>query len=367
MKDIEREDSKALILPQEASPRRNTEVVYRSTRHFSDEDPKGQQYLLPSTTKNALANGAAGEEASVPPPTLAEQAAAASFYATASLLVIFVNKLVLTSKGFPSFFFIAISQFTSTCLVVNVLRLTGHVQLARFDRATAEAVAPLMVIFLLNTVSGLGGTKRISLPMFTALRRFSILMTMIMERYILNTVTSRTVQLSVAMMIGGSILAAYFDLKFELQGYLLILSNDFFTASYSISIKRAMNLKIPQTSLLYFNSLFGAIIMTLVVFIMPGETESIVEFPGWRDPAFIGLYICTSFMGSVLQYSIFWCTRVNSALTTSVVGCAKNLLTTVVGMLGMGDDYEFEVLNFAGMVVSMGGSFLYSWAKVTKR
>lgn len=38
------------------------------------------------------------------------------------------TQLVLTSKGFPSYFFIAISQFTSTCLVVNVLRLTGHVQ-----------------------------------------------------------------------------------------------------------------------------------------------------------------------------------------------------------------------------------------------
>lgn len=37
--------------------------------------------------------------------------------------------------------------------------------------------------------------------------------------------------------------------------------------------------------------------MTLVVFVIPGETESIVEFPGWRDPAFVGLYICTSFMG----------------------------------------------------------------------
>ncbi|CAN0432166.1 unnamed protein product, partial [Hapterophycus canaliculatus] len=37
-------------------------------------------------------------------------------------------------------------------------------QLAKLDAATAKAVAPLMVIFLLNTVSGLGGTKRISLP-----------------------------------------------------------------------------------------------------------------------------------------------------------------------------------------------------------
>lgn len=79
-------------------------------------------------------------------------------------------------------------------------------------------------------------------------------------------------------------------------------------------------------------------------------------------------YFCVCWcVGSVLQYSIFVCTRVNSALTTSVVGCAKNLLTTVVGMFGMGDDYKFGVLNCVGMAVSMAGSFLYSWAKVTKR
>lgn len=47
-------------------------------------------------------------------------------------------------------------------------------------------------------------------------------------------------------MIGGAVVAALFDLKFELGGYLMILSNDFFTAAYGVSIKRALNLKIPQ-------------------------------------------------------------------------------------------------------------------------
>ena len=58
---------------------------------------------------------------------------------------------------------------------------------------------------------------------------------------------SGAAKLSVAMMIGGSVMAAYFDLNFELKGYLLILMNDFFTAAYGISIKRALNLNIPQT------------------------------------------------------------------------------------------------------------------------
>ncbi|CAM9422346.1 unnamed protein product [Laminaria digitata] len=277
-------------------------------------------------------------------------------------------QLVLTTLEFPSFFFIALSQFTSTVFVVSMLRIMGYVKLATFDQATARAVAPLMILFLLNTVSGLGGTKRISLPMFTVLRRFSILMTMLMEKFVLKSVISRTIQASsFGLMIGGAVVAAFFDLSFELVGYLMILSNDFFTAAYGVSIKRALNHKVPQMSLLYFNSLFGAVSMTLVVRAMPGEWDRVVNFQGWRNSTFIGLYLCTSFMGSVLQYSIFVCTEANSALTTSVVGCLKNLLTTVVGMCGMGSDYTFGLLNCTGLAISMGGSFLYSWAKVTNR
>lgn len=37
--------------------------------------------------------------------------------------------------------------------------------------------------------------------------------------------------------------------------------------------------------------------MTLVVLCLPGESQKIVEFKGWRDPTFIALYLCTSFMG----------------------------------------------------------------------
>lgn len=48
------------------------------------------------------------------------------------------------------------------------------------------------------------------------------------------------------MMIGGALVAALFDLQYELAGYLLILGNDFFTAAYGISVKQSLNLQIPQ-------------------------------------------------------------------------------------------------------------------------
>ena len=41
-------------------------------------------------------------------------------------------------------------------------------------------------LFSGNMIFGLGGTQALSLPMMTVLRRFSVLMTMVLEYYILS-------------------------------------------------------------------------------------------------------------------------------------------------------------------------------------
>ena len=63
---------------------------------------------------------------------------------------------------------------------------------------------------------GLGGTKALSLPMMTVLRRFSILFTMIGEFYVLGTKPAMSVQASVYMMIFGAMVAAANDLAFNM-------------------------------------------------------------------------------------------------------------------------------------------------------
>lgn len=62
------------------------------------------------------------------------------------------------------------------------------------------------------------------------------------------------------------------------------------------------------------------------------ELEKVKQFEHWGQPDFLLAFFLASAMGSILNYSIFLCTLYNSALTTTVVGCLKNVLTTYIGV-----------------------------------
>ena len=107
--------------------------------------------------------------------------------------------------------------------------------------------------------------------MFTVLRRFSILTTMIMEFYVLGfvqfryfvsssifrTVATRSVRVSVGLMILGSIIAAFYDLSFDAFGYSLVMINNISTSAFGVFSKQKLDAKeLGKNGLLYYNCLF---------------------------------------------------------------------------------------------------------------
>jgi solute carrier family 35 protein len=118
-----------------------------------------------------------------------------------------------------------------------------------------RVMAPLIFVSLANVLSGLSGTKKINLPMFTVLRRFSILLTLLLERFMLNVHASERVQLSVFLMIFGAFIAAIYDLAFNLEGYLVIFLNNIFTALTGVITKRTVNnASVTRMSVLFHSS-----------------------------------------------------------------------------------------------------------------
>ena len=120
-----------------------------------------------------------------------------------------------TTVFFTSFQVLGLGQMLATLLVLSLGKWLKIITFPNLSKDVLRKIWPLPLFYIGNMLFGLGGTKELSLPMMTVLRRFSILMTMIGEFYLLKVNPDIKVQLSVYLMIFGAIVAACNDLAFS--------------------------------------------------------------------------------------------------------------------------------------------------------
>lgn len=290
----------------------------------------------------------------------------ALFYGFSSFMITVVNKTVLTTYEFPSFLVLSLGQLIASVVVLSLGKQMNLISYPSFHFDIPKKIFPLPLIFLGNMMFGLGGTQALSLPMFAALRRFSILMTMLLEMKLLQIRPSFAVQISVYSMIGGALLAASDDLSFNLHGYVFVMLTNILTAANGVFVKKKLEtIDLGRYGLMFYNSLF-MLIPALFGTWIAGDLRIGLEFKQWNEPVFVIQFILSCIMGFILTYSTILCTHYNSALTTTIVGCLKNISITYIGMF-IGGDYVFSWLNCTGINISVVGSLLYTYVTFRRK
>ncbi|XP_059869501.1 nucleotide sugar transporter SLC35D2 [Delphinus delphis] len=311
-------------------------------------------------TAGRQAEGEGTDHASARLPSRVAKLLSALFYGTCSFLLVLVNKALLTTYRFPSPIVLGIGQMAVTIMILYVSKLNKVIHFPDFDKKIPIKLFPLPLLYIGNHISGLSSTSKLSLPMFTVLRKFTIPLTLLLETIILGKQYSLNIIVSVFAIILGAFIAAGSDLAFNLEGYIFVFLNDIFTAANGVYTKQKMDPKeLGKYGVLFYNACF-MIIPTLIISFSTGDLRQATEFNQWKNVLFIIQFLLSCFLGFLLMYSTLLCSYYNSALTTAVVGAIKNVSVAYIGML-VGGDYIFSVLNFVGLNICMAGGLRYSF------
>jgi solute carrier family 35 protein len=223
---------------------------------------------------------------------------------------------------------------------------------------------PLAIIHTANVATALVGTVGLSVPMFIALRRFTLALTMVMERVMLGKVHSRASAIAVALMIAGAALAAANDLNFSGPAYAAIAANNLLTAAYLVAMKGPSLRNVGVKALLFYNASL-AVPMLAGVAVVSGEAARLGRgthggVRAWAgQPGLVTTLALAASLGVAVSHATLTCTRVNDALTTNVVGSAKNLVMTVIGMVAFGD-FVWQPWNVVGLAIGAVGTVTYT-------
>lgn len=301
--------------------------------------------------------------------------AAISYMSCAVLLVLF-NKAALSSYSFPCANVITLFQMICSCSFLYVLRrwrlisFSGGESLSITDKSTTFVplktlihTIPLALTYLLYMLATMESVRGISVPMYTTLRRTTVVFAMVVEAVLVGQRYTLSVVGSVALIVLGAFIAGARDLTFDSYGYAVVFIANITTAIYLATIARiGKSSGLNSFGLMWCNGIICGPFLLFWTFIR-GDLELTLNFPYLFSPGFLAVLLLSCILAFFLNYSIFLNTTLNSALTQTICGNLKDLFTIGLGWMLFGG-LPFDFLNVMGQLLGFVGSGLYAYYKL---
>ena len=262
-----------------------------------------------------------------------------------SMAIVMANKTVLTTYAFPSVPYILFWQGVVSTIFYYIRarqKPNGYVLLAGICHAA-------------NVLSGLSAAGSLNVAMFGALRKITILLTMVAQWAIFRKRANNVQILTVIGIVLGATVAAVHDLSFDARGYAYVMTNNACTVASQMANKLALEHGVEKETLLLYSS-----IVSVVFAAAASVSFHPREFEHWSSTPFQVAFASSLVLCIVLNWAITWVLEENDALTLSVSGSLKS---TIIGLLvctGLFDPtYIFSWENFLGLQTTALASFLY--------
>ncbi|KAI9192152.1 hypothetical protein LWI28_018903 [Acer negundo] len=291
---------------------------------------------------------------------------AALSYGIASMAMVFINKAVLMQ--YPHSMTLLTFQQLATTLLILFSRGMGYTKARGVDMATAKKLFPVSVFYNANVAFALASLKGVNIPMYIAIKRLTPLAVLVAGICSGKGKPTTQVILSVVLTAAGCIIAAIGDFSFDLFGYNMALTSVFFQTMYLVLVEKSgAEDGLSSIEIMFYNS-FLSLPFFLFLIIITGEFPYSLSllFAKSNSFSFLAILLLSLVMGIALNFTMFLCTIVNSALTTTIVGVLKGVGSTTLGFFLLGG-VPVHGLNVTGLVINTAGGVWYSYAKYQQK
>ncbi|XP_057959548.1 UDP-N-acetylglucosamine transporter UGNT1 isoform X2 [Malania oleifera] len=296
--------------------------------------------MATNSTKNAIlpvSDAPRGEEKLFKGSAMTKRGAyAAISYMSCAVLLVLFNKAALSSYSFPSANVITLCQMICSCVFLYTMKRWKLISfsvgesLTHSDNSrllvpltTLGHTLPLALAYLLYMLATMESVRGVNVPMYTTLRRTTVVFTMIMEYILVGQKYSSSVVSSVGLIVIGAFTAGSRDLSFDSYGYAIVFLSNITTAIYLATIARiGKSSGLNSFGLMWCNGIMCGPFLLFWTFIW-GDLKATMNFPYLLSPGFLVVLLFSCILAFFLNYSIFLNTTLNSALTQTICGNLK--------------------------------------------
>ncbi|XP_057799963.1 UDP-N-acetylglucosamine transporter UGNT1-like isoform X2 [Salvia miltiorrhiza] len=299
--------------------------------------------------------------------------AAISYMACAVLLVMF-NKAALSSYSFPCANVITLCQMASSCCFLYALRRLKLISFSANESGgltdnlvsmkTLISTSPVSLTYLFYMLASMEAVRGVNVPMYTTIRRTTVIFTMIIEFVFVGQRYSRPVLGSVSLILLGAFVAGAHDMAFDPHGYLVVVLANISTAVYLTTIARiGKSSGLNSFGLMWCNGILCGPVLLVWTFVQ-GDIETTMNFRYLLSPGFLVVLLFSCILAFFLNYTVFLNTTLNSALMQTICGNLKDFFTIALGWAIFGG-LAFDLLNVTGQLICFVGSGMYAYYKLT--
>lgn len=295
---------------------------------------------------------------------------AGACYCLASMSMVLLNKVALSSFDFGSPNALLFYQCALCVLLVHACKLAGLVKVEPFNWQIIKIWVPVNIIFV-----GMIGTSfwalasDLNVAMLTVLKNLTNFFTLGGDFFLYGRTYKLNVWGCVALMALSALCGAVTDLAFDARGYFWQMVNCLFTAAYSLYMRGAMDKvaqhtsdgkKLGEFSMVFYNNLLSLPFIALIM-VGTGELRGWLTEPDLHNPTFMAVAAVSGVIGFAISFTSLWFLSTTTPSIYSLVGSLNKVPLALIGLFAF--NVPWTVPNLLSILVGTLAGIVFTVAK----